>query len=54
MKAKIGFLAMLIGGAGLDGPDSTICTVIIIVGLIICWKESKKIDAPRPKRTSIK
>jgi hypothetical protein len=49
VHSKIGFWAMLIGGAGLDGPDSTICTVIMIVGLIICWKESKKIDVATAK-----
>lgn len=42
MRAKIGFLALIIGGAGLDGPDSTICAVIAVIGLIICLKESKK------------
>lgn len=53
MRAKIGFLAMLIGGAGLDGPDSAICTVIMIVGLIICWKESKKIDVPADQSRNV-
>lgn len=50
----VGFIALLIGGAGLDGPDNAVCAVIAMIGLIICAKESKKIDAPRPKRTSIK
>ena len=53
MRAKIGFLALLIGGAGLDGPDSTICTVIMLVGLIICLIESKKIDVPADQSRNV-
>ena len=54
MRTKMGFLMLLIGGAGLDGPESAACAVVAVIGLMICLKESKKIDAPRPKRTSIK
>ena len=46
MRAKIGFLAMLIGGAGLDGPDYKKSVATIIVGLAILLYESKKIDEP--------
>lgn len=46
MKAKIGFLAMIIGSAGLDGEQTVISAVIAMIGLLIIVKESKKIDAP--------
>ena len=49
MRAKIGFIAMLIGGAGLDGTESILSYLIMIIGLLICWKESKKIDASPTK-----
>ena len=46
MKAVIGFIALLIGCGGND----TICSVIALIGAIICLKESKKIDVQPASR----
>ena len=55
MNAKIGFLALLIGGCGVGGADHIICSVIALSGLVILWKEGKKIDAvPTKANASIK
>lgn len=42
MKAKIGFLMFLVGGAGLETPDYEKSVAMIIIGLAILLFESKK------------
>ena len=53
MKSVIGFIAFLIGGAGVGGTDHAICSVIALAGLVILWKEGKKIDAPTDQSRSV-
>ena len=42
MKSVIGFIAFLVGGAGVGGADHAICSAIALSGIIILWKEGKK------------
>lgn len=54
MKSKIGFVLLLIGCAGVDGPQAFASVIMFFIGLFILWTESKKIDAPPTKaKTSI-
>lgn len=49
MKATIGFILFLIGGAGLDGEQFIASAVVAGIGMLILLKESKKIDATTAK-----
>lgn len=54
MRSKIGFVLLLIGCAGVDGPQAFASVIMFFIGLFILWTESKKIDAPPTKaKTSI-
>ena len=55
MRAIIGFMMFIIGGAGLDGEQMAASAIIAGIGMLILLKESKKIDVPADQsRTSIK
>lgn len=50
--AKLGFLLFMIGGAGMDSPDRTIPTIMILAGLAIMGIAALKENRPaqhRPK-----
>lgn len=44
MKSKIAFSLLLIGCAGVDGPQAFASAIMFLIGLFILWTESKKID----------
>lgn len=43
---KIGFLLFMIGGAGMDSPDRTIPTIMVLLGLAIMLIVSTKENGP--------
>lgn len=54
MKKKfmetMGFILFMVGPSGKDGEHGMRCTMLFLLGLIILWKESKKIDAQPASR----
>lgn len=53
MKATIGFILFLIGGAGLDGEQFIASAIVAGIGMLILLKESKKIDVPTDQSRNV-